>query len=91
MFDGSKTKTDEDKDLVNAFCATPLEGRSLRGKIKFEVGTAEQCLEIGPLFNVEQSTALLIEKDITRKVVTYIVGYVDDLIVVDRSNQHNVS
>jgi hypothetical protein len=111
------------KDLGNAFCATPLEGRSLyvkppsglpgttedtiwvikktvyglkdsnrafynllkktilsftsTEKIKFEVGTAEQCL--------------FIARDKTGKAVTYIVGYVDDLIVADRSNQNHVS
>ena len=111
------------KDLGNAFCATPLEGRSLyvkppsglpgttedtiwvikktvyglkdsnrafynllkktilsftsTEKIKFEVGTADQCL--------------FIARDKTGKAVTYIVGYVDDLIVADRSNQNHVS
>ncbi len=46
-------------------------------KIKFEVGTAEQCL--------------FIARDATGKDVTYIVGYVDDLIVADRSNKNHVS
>ena len=46
-------------------------------KVKFEVGTAEQCL--------------FITRDATGKAVTYIVGYVDDLIVVDRSYQNHVS
>jgi hypothetical protein len=110
------------KDLGNAFCATPLEGRSLyvkppsglpgttddtiwvikktvyglkdsnrafynllkktilsftsTEKIKFEVGTAEQCL--------------FIARDATGKAVTYIVGYVDDLIVF-KSDKNNVS
>jgi hypothetical protein len=39
-------------------------------KIKSEGGTAEQCL--------------FIARDKTGKVVTYIVGYVDDLIVADK-------
>ena len=39
-------------------------------KIKFEVGTAEQFL--------------FIARYVTGKTVTYIVGYVDDLIVADR-------
>ncbi len=111
------------KDLGNAFCATPLEGRSLYVKptsglpgttedtiwvikkkvyrlkdsnrafynllkktifsftstenVKFEVGTAEQCL--------------FIARDATAKAVTYMVGYVDDLIVADRSIQRHVS
>jgi hypothetical protein len=30
-------------------------------------------------------------RDTTGKDVTYIVGYVDDLIVTDRSNQNHVS
>jgi hypothetical protein len=110
------------KDLGNAFCAIPLEGRSLyvkspsglpgttddttwvikktvyglkdsnrafynllkktilsftsTEKIKFEVGTAEQCL--------------FIARDATGKAVTYIVGYVDDLIVF-KSDKNNVS
>ena len=46
-------------------------------KIKFEVGTVEQ--------------SLFITRDVTGKDVTYIVGYVDDLIVADRSNQNHVS
>ncbi len=46
-------------------------------KLKFEVGTTEQCL--------------FIARDATGKAVTYIVGYVDDLIVADRSNQNHVS
>ncbi len=32
-----------------------------------------------------------IVRDTTGKTVTYIVGYFDDLVVVDRSNQNNVS
>jgi hypothetical protein len=46
-------------------------------EIKFEVGTDEQCL--------------VIESDKTGKDVTCIVGYVDDLIGLDRSNQNHVS
>ena len=46
-------------------------------KIKCEVETGEQCL--------------FIARDKTEKVVKYIVGYVDDLIVPDRSNQNHVS
>ena len=42
----------------------------LNGKDKFEVGTPEQ--------------RLFIVRDTTGKTVTYIVGYVDDLIVADR-------
>ena len=45
--------------------------------MKFEVETAEQYL--------------FIARDKTGKAVTYIVGYVDDLIVADRSNKNNVS
>ena len=45
--------------------------------VKFEVGTAEQCL--------------FIARDATGKAVSYIVGYVDDLIVADRSHQRHVS
>jgi hypothetical protein len=45
--------------------------------VKFEVGTVEQCL--------------FIARVVTGKDVTYIVGYVDDLIVVDRSIQRHVS
>jgi hypothetical protein len=52
---------------------------SVTEKIKFEVGTAEQCLFIGRALGK------------TGNVVTYIVGYVDDLIVPDRSNQNHVS
>ena len=44
--------------------------------MKFEVGTAEQCL--------------FIARDATEKAVSYIVGYVDDLIVADRSHQRHV-
>ncbi len=46
-------------------------------KIKFEVGSTEQFL--------------FMARDKTGKDVTYIVGYVDDLIVADRSNQNHVS
>jgi hypothetical protein len=46
-------------------------------KIKFEVGTTEQYL--------------FIVRNTTGKDVTYIVGYVDDLIVTDRSIQNHVS
>ncbi len=34
---------------------------------------------------------MFITQDKTGKAVTYTVGYVDDLIVADRSNQHHVS
>jgi hypothetical protein len=34
---------------------------------------------------------MFIEQDKTGKDITYTVGYVDDLIVADRSNQHHVS
>jgi hypothetical protein len=45
--------------------------------IRFEVGTAEQCL--------------FIARDATGKAATYIVGYVDDLIVAERSIQKHDS
>ena len=46
-------------------------------KIKLKVGTAEEYLFVAKLE--------------TDKVVTYMVGYVGDLIVADRSKQNHVS
>ena len=68
------------KDSIRVFCnllkKTILSFTSTE-KIIFQVGTTEQCS--------------FISKDTTGKTVTYIVGYVDDLIVADRSNQKHVS
>ena len=67
---------DSNRAFYNLLKKTILSFTSTE-KIKFEVGTAEQCL--------------FIARDATGKAVTYIVGYVDDLIVADRSNKNHVS
>ncbi len=69
---------DSNRPFYNLLKKTILSFTSTEN-IKFEVGTVEQCLFIG--------------RDSTGKDVTYIVsvGYVDDLIVEDRSNQNHVS
>ena len=56
---------DSNRAFYNLLKKTILSFTSTE-KIKFEVGTAEQCL--------------FIARDATGKAVTYIVGYVDDLI-----------
>ena len=63
------------KDSNRAFYKKSIISFTSTEKVKFEVGTTEQCLFIG--------------RDETGKDITYIVGYVDDLIVADRSNQGN--
>jgi hypothetical protein len=60
---------DSNRAFYNLLKKTILSFTSTE-KIKFEVGTAEQ--------------RLFIARDTTGKTVTYIVGYVDDLIVADR-------
>ena len=67
---------DSNRAFYNLLKKTILSFTSTEN-IKFEVGTAEQCL--------------FIVRDATGKAVTYIVGYVDDLIVADRSNKNHVS
>jgi hypothetical protein len=66
---------DSNRVFYNLLKKTNLSFTSTE-KIKFEVGTSEQCL--------------FIVRDTTVKVVTYIVGYEDDLIVADRSNKNHV-
>ena len=67
---------DSNRSFYNLLKKTILSFTSTE-KIKFEVGTAEQ--------------SLFITRDKTGKSVTYIVGYVDDLIFADKSNQNHVS